>query len=328
MSPQVFYAKTRQGYDLPIIDIANPRFAVSEDPGVARALHEAFIRSEQKRRRIPKFLMRMMLRSAAKKSLLVKALFNAESDFLDGISTYVMKLGPGNLVPPYDSDLDRKFAASPHIPLLRLRMQQTARLLADALRARLRGAHAPLVLINIAGGPALDSLNAIMLLHRDLPELLRRPVRIHVLDSDRDGPAFGLNALAMLKAEGGPLHGVDIGMEHQNYDWDSPAALEHLIGESKRENAVIAASSEGGLFEYGSDDAIIRNLNALRVGAAPVAGSVTRADENRRRMIAETGFKLYPRGLEGFAPLAQRAGYGIAKAETAFLSDQILLQPV
>ena len=71
---------------------------------------------------------------------------------------------------------------------------------------------------------------------------------------------------------------------------------------------MIAASSEGALFEYGSDEAIVANLAALRAGA-------------------ETQFRLIPRGLTGFAPLATRAGFAIAKAEPAWLSDQVLLRP-
>jgi hypothetical protein len=40
-----------------------------------------------------------------------------------------------------------------------------------------------------------------------------------------------------------------------------------------------------------------------------------------------TKFKLIPRGIEGFAPLAARGAFAIAKAETAQLSDQMLLTP-
>jgi hypothetical protein len=69
-------------------------------------------------------------------------------------------------------------------------------------------------------------------------------------------------------------------------------------------------------------------LKALHAGTKHVAGSVTRGDETRKRMIAETGFKLIPRGLEGFAPLAAQAGFNIAKVENAMLSDQVLLSPV
>jgi hypothetical protein len=331
-SPQseaVVFAKTRSGIDLPVIDFTNPRYAVPENPNTVRALYAAFVESERKRRLVPKFIMRMMLRSAAKKSLLVRSLFQSKAGFLDGISTYMMKLGTGNLVPPFDSEIDRKFAASPHVPLLRLRMQQTARLLCDGLNADLSDAqNAPLDLINIGGGPALDSINALVHLNRTRPELLQRPIAIHVLDSDEEGPFFGANALEALKATGRPLHGLDIVMDHRSYDWNAPAPLEQLVHELAAKNRVIAASSEGALFEYGSDAAIVANLKALHAGTKHVAGSVTRGDETRKRMIAETGFKLIPRGLEGFAPLAAQAGFNIAKVENAMLSDQVLLSPV
>jgi hypothetical protein len=46
-------------------------------------------------------------------------------------------------------------------------MQQIARLLAEALLAPLADApDAPLHLVNIAGGPALDSINALIMLAR------------------------------------------------------------------------------------------------------------------------------------------------------------------
>ena len=127
--------------------------------------------------------------------------------------------------------------------------------------------------------------------------------------SDEAGPFFGANALTALMAEGAPLAGLDIAFEHRIYDWNKPAALEQLLRELTASAAIVAASSEGGLFEYGSDEAIVANLQALRAGGARlVAGSVTSADESRRRMITATRFKLVPRGLEGFAPLAARGG--------------------
>jgi hypothetical protein len=323
-------ATTREGYDLPVIDVTSPRFAVPDGPEAAR-LHDAFVASERRRRFIPPFIMRMMLRSAARRSRLIRALFNTDAGFLDGLSTYVMKLGADNLVPPYDGPVDRRLAASPHVGLLRLRMQQTARLVADGLVAELeRAGSAALNLINIGGGPALDSINALILLNRARPDLLRRPIVIHVLDAAEDGPFFGANALAALKQEGRPLHGRDVAWAHRGYDWNEPAALAQLVRDLTSAGGLIAASSEGALFEYGSDAAIIGNLTALRrsgTGARLVAGSVTPADDVRRRMIAETGFKLVPRGVAGFAPLAARAGFRIAKVEHALISDQVLLRP-
>jgi hypothetical protein len=94
--------------------------------------------------------------------------------------------------------------------------------------------------------------------------------------------------------------------------------------------AIVAASSEGALFEYGSDDAVVANLTALHAGgsgARIVAGSVTPDDESRRRLMAQSGIRLVPRGLAGFAPLAARAGFAIERSENAGLSEQVLLRP-
>jgi hypothetical protein len=327
---ELVYAATREGYVLPVIDITNPRFAVPDKPESLRQLFEASSEEEQRRRRVPKFIMRWMLKSTAKRSRLVRALVSGNATFLDGISTYVMKLGADNLPPPYDSPVDRRVAASPHLTLLRLRTQQVARLVADGLGTELASAtSAPLHLINIGGGAAIDSMNTLIALNRRDGDMLRRPIVIHVLDQDEAGPFFGRNALAALMQDGGPLSGLEIAFDHRSYDWDRPAFLEEILRELSASNAVIAASTEGGLFEYGSDAAIVANLTALRAaGVKVVAGSVTSSDETRRRMITASRFKLIPRGLEGFAPLAARGGYEIARAETAQLSEQVLLKAV
>jgi len=57
-----------------------------------------------------------------------------------------------------------------------------------------------------------------------------------------------------------------------------------------------------------------------------VAGSVTSSSEARRRMTAQTRFRRFARGLEGFAPLAERSGYAIAESRTAVVSEQVLLR--
>ena len=44
-------------------------------------------------------------------------------------------------------------------------------------------------------------------------------------------------------------------------------------------------------------------------------------------MNAQTRFRFFARGLEGFAPLAERAGYAIAESRTAVVSEQVLLRP-
>jgi hypothetical protein len=157
--PPLILAKTRDGGMMPVIDVTDPRFAVPDDPDSMCKLRSAFDEEGRRNRRIPKFVLRRMLKSAAKRSRLLQAMFAGNADFLNGIITYVMKLGADNLPATYDSAMDRRVAGSPHLTLLRLRTQQVARLTADGLASELTAAQtAPLHLINIAGGPAADSM--------------------------------------------------------------------------------------------------------------------------------------------------------------------------
>jgi hypothetical protein len=315
---------------LPVLDVTDPRFTVADDMKSLARLFDEATAEEQRNRRLPKFIMRFLLRRAAKRSRLLRVLFSGDATFLDGITTYVMKLGAEHLPPPYDDPVDKRVAASAHLTMLRLRTQQVAQLLADGLAAGLADAPAaPLALINIAGGPAIDSMNALILLRQHDAALLHRRIIIHVLDQDDAGPFFGNNALAALMQDGAPLAGLDVSFRHRHYDWNAPSLLDALLRELGDSGAVVGASSEGGLFEYGSDDAIAANLTALRASQVrAVAGSVTSDDESRRRTITASRFKLIPRGLKGFAPLAERAGWRIARSESAQLSEQVLLSPL
>ena len=322
-------AKTAEGRDLPVIDVTNPAFALPDDSAAIAALFEAFVRTMRRQGRLPRFVSRLMFKLAARRSYLIRALLNRQADFLDGLSTYVMKLGPANLVAPFDSDVDRRVAAVPPLTSMRLRLQQTAKLLAQGLQPELAAApDAPLALFNIGGGPAIDSLNALILLRQAEPALLDRSIALTVMDIDTAGPHFGANALAALQGEGRPLAGLEVIFRHESYDWNQPDLLAQRLREAAARGAVIAASSEGALFEYGSDEAIVANLQALAgAGARAVAGSVTRSDSLRQRIIAQGRFKLIPRGIEGFSPLAARGGFEIARVEMTPISDQVLLRP-
>lgn len=326
ISDGIVFAKTRDGLALPIIDVSRPPFAIPDDPASLAARRATFLVWQRRQHRMPRFIIRLLLQFAAQHSPLARAVFQSDDGYLDSITTYIMKLGAEHLPEGYHSPVDRRIASAPHVPMLRLRMQQIAKSLAHALQEPLAcDAAAPLHLINIAGGPALDSINALILLSRSHPTFVKRKIAIHVLDSQIEGPAFGANALAALQTAGRPLHGLDIAFRHTPYDWNDVAALRALLQETR--GAVVAASSEGGLFEYGSDEAIVSNLTALRDGGVNcVAGSVTSSSEMRKRLIAQTQFKLRPRGLDGFRPLAERGGYRIIKSEPAELSDQVLLR--
>jgi hypothetical protein len=320
-------AKTSAGFLLPVIDVTHPRFAMADDKKGLAKLHAVFMRSERDRRRLPQAVVRWAVRWAVKRSRLVNAIFGDDVSFLDGISTYAVKLGPKNLLPPFDSWLDRKFAGAPHVLYMRLRTQQISKLLADGVARQLSASDAaPLHIINIAGGPSIDSLNALILTARDAPQLLRRPITIHVLDLHTEGVFFGTNALAALQERGKPLHGLDVTMKHICYNWDDVSELRTLMDGLVAAGARIVASSEGGLFEYGSDQAIVANLTALHaggLGARVVAGSVTQSVEARQGFIGADRFSLIPRGLGVFEPLALRAGYKLRQTLPGAWSDQV-----
>jgi hypothetical protein len=179
---------------------------------------------------MPRIVTRLLMRLAARRSLVLRKILASDNEYLDSITTYILKLGADHLPPGFDGPVDRKLAAAPHVTLVRLRMQQIAGLLAQALLAPLRDAPgAPLHLVNIAGGPALDSINALVMLARADTMLTGRPIAIQVFDAQQDGPTFGARALLALTEPGQPLHGLEVHFQHHAYDWNDTALLSRLL---------------------------------------------------------------------------------------------------
>ena len=58
-------AATRDGVMLPVIDITDPRFTVADDAASRARLFEQAALEEQQNRRLPKFIMKFLLRRAA-----------------------------------------------------------------------------------------------------------------------------------------------------------------------------------------------------------------------------------------------------------------------
>ncbi len=323
--PNVYYVQA-DGVELPIVDVTNPEFALSVGPVEQRELVRAFVRSQRPYRLLPSRLRRWMFRQAAKRSVLARALSFGTGTYFSGLNTYLLKLGPDNLGTITTDKLDRRIAESPPLLSLRLRLQDVAQLLAEFLAPAL--AHEPgkpLHLLNIAGGPTMDSLNALILLNRSDPQHLKgRSIVIQVLDVDAAGPAFGARALAALSVPGGPLNGLQIDFRHRSYDWTHAEDLAPVIEELRAASAVWAASSEGGLFDYGSDADVIANLKML-VGARVVAGSVTRADPLMQAMQRDNTVPLVMRGHAAFATLAARAGWKVSRVIERIVSDQVAL---
>jgi hypothetical protein len=327
--PGVYYAVTDDGLELPIVDVAHPAFATDSSAEQQAEMRRRFLTEQRRFARTPAWLRTLMLRFFLRGSRIAQGLRRAEGTFLDGMTTYLFKLGPKNLG-GYSVPVDRRILQSLPAVSVRLRVHDMARLMSEALVTRLGKAEsAPLWLINIAGGPAIDSLNTLRLLQARSPESIRaRPVRILVLDADEHGPAFGARALAAWQRPGAPLAGLPVELERRPYDWRDTTTLARALADARSQAAIVAVSSEGGLFEYGTDAEIVGNLRTIAGGAPPsvfVAGSVTRDDEVIRTLKLTSTAATKPRGLGVFAELAAAAGFEIVSSVERPLSDQVVL---
>jgi hypothetical protein len=331
----ICYAATDDGVELPVIDVMHPAFQISLDESGLDALLQQYLRDAKGPQKVPAFLRNLMFSFMRRRSVIMRGLMGASGTFMSGMNTYLIKLGADNLNKDFFSDIDRRLAGSSAGTYMRLRLQDIARLLADALIPPLdsrRGA--TLHLLNIGGGPAMDSLNALILIRKAQPDLLAgRQIFIHSLDLDSAGANFGARALASLLGKGSPLNGLQINFQHIPYNWSDQTQLRDLL-KSLNTKCVIAASSEGALFEYGSDNDITGNLQTLSEFSsadAIVAGSVTRADD-LGRIANGSGVgnraALQFRGLEAFTLLASHAGWRVAKTVDRPLSHDVLLKKV
>lgn len=312
----VCYAVTDAGVELPIVDVTCPEFALELSDAELGECVSQFIQEERRNARVPNFLRRILYRFFLRRAALARGVIGAHDAgiFLDGMSTYLLKLGPDNLGSAFTTAIDRRIAAALPALGVRLRLQDMARLLADGLAPRLaERPGAALQLLNIGGGSALDSLNALLVLQKRQPALLLgRNIVVRVLDLDDAGPNFGARALAALQDAGAPLANLTITFQHLHYNWSDATRLASLLDFPS--GAVVATSSEGALFEYASDQEIIANLRALASQTPPdafVTGSVTRADGASPYLNSFLRLPTRPRSLESFSRLAQEAGFKI-----------------
>jgi len=318
-------ARTDDGQTWPVIDITHPAFAHEPTEAELDASEAAFLVEAERRSRIPRFVHRAILRAAFRGSMLGPGLLAASGGFVTGLNTYLLKLGPDNL-PPGANTIDRRIAESFPAASTRLRLKDVARLIAEDLGDRLEPHdERPLVLVNIAGGPAADSLNGLILLRQARPDLARRRVEIRILDQDRHGPSFAVRCAEALMTGDGPLAGLDLHLTHVLYDWRHTDDLRRCLDEARTVNAHVAISSEGGLFEYGSDAEVLANLRVIGEFAprgTRVTGSVTRGDGPARAAQTVTDVRVRPRRFEEFSALVMNAGWAVDRAITrAFCFD-------
>jgi hypothetical protein len=327
MSNSILHVKASNGLELPVIDVTNPAFKLELTEAEQKAHFAQFLAEEERHARLPRFLRAALVRLALRNSVLGKGILAARGGVLGAIDTYLLKLGAENLG-PWARPIDRRVAASLPVLAARLRLQDMAWLMADILLPGLRATgDRPLHFLNLAGGTAVDSVNALLVLHKEAASLLARPIVVDVLDRHPIGPEFGERVLQALQADGAPLKGLTITFRHTPWDWRSDGPiLSAVVAATRAANALAIASSEGGLFEYGADGEIIDALTRLRDGnLLGVVGSVTRADEPIRRLHRGGGPAAHLRGVERFRELIAPTGWKVSRVIERPFSDHVAL---
>ena len=263
--PGLSYAFTGNGVELPVLDITHPLFISSIDEvKLKELLKKAEKNAEEtaeKFNNMPAYITRFL----AKRSFTMAELLQHKGDnvFLSGVSTLMLKLGPGLIGIGRKRFLDRLASRGIGGMVLRMRVRDLSKCQATALIPILRKSpDKNLCMINIAGGAASDTINTLFLILQEDPLLLKnRKIEIYVLDIDSFGPAFAAECFSVLKSPARQFNNLNISFRHIQYDWNNTLFLNKLL--SERKDWLIACSSEGGLFEYCSDEVIDKNLDTL-----------------------------------------------------------------
>jgi hypothetical protein len=322
------------GFEIPVIDLSHPAFSLDpSEEELARAM-AATVAYVRRLSRMPPFARKISMALALRGSRLAAAAASARSGYLGGMATYLLKLGP-DCLGSWANGADRAVASSFPCYSARLRMRDAASLIAEEI-GRMRGAQggSRIRLVGIAGGPSMEIVNALIFARRRFPGFLEgREIRIDSLDIDAEGAAFGARALEALLSEGGALHGLDARMRGVVYDWDDAKSLAAALGpgrssgEGARGETVF--SSEGGLFDYASDESVSANLRAIGELAgrgAAMVGTMSVAEGEAGIVNGASGAALRLRRLTDFEALAAGAGWMIEDRLERPLSRCFLLR--
>ena len=103
-------------------------------------------------------------------------------------------------------------------------------------------------------------------------------------------------------------------VRYLSYEWSDAERLRMALEGLNAGYAACAISSEGGLFEYGSDEEIVANLRILHDWTerdAVVVGSVTREGGVVRASLIGHRVTTRPRTMGAFRVLAERGGWSV-----------------
>lgn len=319
--PDLTYAFTVNGVELAVLDITNPLFVSGTDEAKLNEMlpkvEKTADKTAEKFNKMPAFMKKFFAGRSFIMSELLKG--NDADEYLTGISTLMLKLGPNLIGKGRKRFFDRLSSGGIGGIVLRMRVRDLSKIQAEALIPLLtESPQRNLCFVNIAGGAASDSINTLFLIQHMNPSLLKyRKIEINVLDIDNFGPAFADRCITALKAPGGRFCNLDVSFNHIHYDWNNTQKLTELL--LNRKEWLQICSSEGGLFEYCSDEVIFQNLKTIDENSASdafIAGSLMH-DINTidRGAIAalKISTSIKPRflGIEGLKSIIEKTKWNL-----------------
>jgi hypothetical protein len=300
----VSYALTEDGIELPVLDITHPLFISTIKEEVLKDLSLRAAHKAEQVKNYPSF----------KKKIMTK-LLKPKNSYVSGMRTLTLKLGP-NFLKGRNGGIWHKLgiAASKKffIAMTLGTVAMTIRILIPQLKKTPKKG---LCFINIAGGPASDTINTLILIHKKEPLLLKeRKIEINILDVDTYGPNFARNSIEALKKPNSYLYGLDISFRLIQNNWNNTQKLSKLL--SERKGWIQICASEGGLFEYGSAKEIIENLNTIYKNSADnmqIAGTLLLDKDNINPAVIEfckiSGVVTNFYGIQGFKDILKNTNW-------------------
>lgn len=246
---RILYAVFEDEIQLPVLDITHPLFNESIDEQAYHLNCLKSARSIESLKKMPSFIQNIFVKMS-----------NVDDSYLSGMRTLLYKLGPGLSKGIKLGFRDKWAVKQTSFMGLRIRLRDLCRHQSEILLSQLKQfPERGLCFFNIAGA-ATDSINTLILIQESDPELLKgRKIEINILDIDTYGPNFAKRCMDVLKQQGERFYGLDITLNTIHYNWSQPDSL--LTMSLEHSGWIQLCSSEGGLFEYGSDSDIIENLN-------------------------------------------------------------------
>jgi len=312
------YVYTECGLELPVLDITHPLFTAS----INEENLEALCKESAQRAKSMKEIPAAQKMAIFEKSYIFGGYFHKDPNatYLSGMSTYMLKLGPNLIGGGEERNIDRMIAMGVISAAARMRLRDICRLQANALVPRLMASPGKeFCLINIAGGAAADSINTLILvLGEDRSLLKNRKIEINLFDIDIDSANFAGRCIEALKAPGCHFHRLDISFNHIKYNWTDTGDLIDIL--AKKGDCILTGTSEGGLFEYASDEEIKNNLDALYENspdemqfAGTVIHDIDQVDPTMAAMAEESRGSLQLRGIDGLRSILKKTKWKLDK---------------